>query len=136
MQRFAIFVTKSPYDSRNAESALRFCEAAITAGHRIEQVFFYQSGVHNSSTFLDLNTDEINMCKRWSEFKLANDVPLNLCVTAAARRGIVAEDQKSKPDSNLAAAFTPVGMSEYFSALNENAKNEKDAASTIKSIQF
>lgn len=110
---FTIMVSKSPFDSRNAENALVFCNAAIEQGHKISQVFFYQSGVHNASSLLSPNNDEVHVYKKW--LKLFNDysVPLNVCVTAASRRGVLNEGAVS----NLKSPFTQVGLSAYFESL-------------------
>lgn len=126
MQHFALFVTKSPYDSRNAESAYAFCEAALALGHVIKHVFFYQSGVHNASMLLDLNSDELNMKTRWETLHRNHKVPLYVCVTAAARRGIAPAENHNK-HGNLNDAFALAGMSEYFAALHDDK---------LKSIQF
>ncbi|MFC4699340.1 sulfurtransferase complex subunit TusD [Glaciecola siphonariae] len=121
-QSFTLFVSKSPYDSRNAESAYAFCVAALAAGHRIKHIFFYQSGVNNASSLLSTNTDEVSMKQNWQSIKQHYNVPLYVCVTAGARRGIDIDKQ-----INVADGFEMVGMSEYFAALHNSA---------IKSIQF
>lgn len=131
MQQFALFVTKSPFDSRNAESAYMFCEAALAMGYEITSVFFYQQGIHNASSLLDMPSDEISMKDKWTALHQQYGVPLHVCVTAASRRGL-ADDaeglrQSSQATGNLNTAFNTVGMSEYFAALHD--KN-------IKSIQF
>jgi tRNA 2-thiouridine synthesizing protein D len=128
MQTFALFVTKSPFDARNAESALIFCEAAVSLGHQIQHVFFYQSGIHNASELLEVNSDEVNMKLKWQQFQQANNVPLYVCITAATRRGLQGNSNISDASScNLNASFEIVGMSEYFAALHDV---------NIKSIQF
>ncbi|MBT1449619.1 sulfurtransferase complex subunit TusD [Glaciecola sp. XM2] len=121
---FALFITKSPYDSRNAESALAFCEAAVALGYKVKHVFFYQAGVHNSSKHLCVNTDEVSVKDRWQALNAQHKIPLYLCVTAGTRRGIVTSHSE---DDTTAACFTSVGMSEYFASLHDDS---------IKSIQF
>jgi tRNA 2-thiouridine synthesizing protein D len=124
---FSLFVSKSPYDSRNAESAITFCHAAIQSGYVIKQVFFYQSGVQNGSDYLSVNTDEVSVKSRWSELHHTHNVPLYICVTAATRRGILYDDVSKGGKSNLASDFEAVGMSEYFAALHDTS---------VKGIQF
>ncbi len=128
MQNFALFVTKSPYDSRNSESAHAFCLAALALGHCIKHVFFYQSGIHNASALLEVNSDEVSMRSQWHQFSKTHKVPLYVCVTAATRRGIVgAEGSETSGIVNASSDFEVVGMSEYFAALHD---------ASIKSVQF
>jgi tRNA 2-thiouridine synthesizing protein D len=124
MNRFTLIVTKSPFDSRNAENAIAFCRAAISNSDCIDQVFFYQTGVHNASSLLQAGTDEFNCKQAW--IALANDhnIALNVCVTAAARRGVVdTEHAHSASTANLNAPFKQVGLTEYFSALANESIN-------------
>lgn len=113
-------VTKSPFDSRNSEQALRFCIAAIENGQHIEQVFFYQSGVHNASLLLSPNSDEYDVQQAWLALNKQYDVPLNVCVTAGARRGILESHNNNQID-NIHSCFTCVGLSAFF----EKAANAK-----------
>ncbi len=118
---FTLLVSKSPFDYRNAENALLFCHSALAQGHQIDQVFFYQSGVQNASQLQSPNHDEINIYKRWCEFHQTHKICLNVCVTAAARRGVV--DNSFSDQANLVAPFTQVGLSAYFEALANNTIN-------------
>lgn len=123
--QFTIMVSKSPFDSRNAEQALAFCYAAIAQNFVISQVFFYQSGVHNASQLLQPASDEINMYTNWLELYNAHQVPLNVCVSASARRGVLSEDfiegySDIVNHANLSAPFSAVGLSAYFEALNNS----------------
>ena len=49
MNKFLIFITGAPFDSLNGQTALSFCESAVSLGHCVEQVFFYQQGVHHAN---------------------------------------------------------------------------------------
>lgn len=137
MQEFALFVTKSPYDSRNSESAHAFCLAALAAGHNIKHVFFYQIAVQNASKLIDVNSDEISMKARWQTLHKQYNIPLYVCVTASARRGIVGkyESTKERP-ANASEDFELVGMSEYFAALRESSSDVCENSAKLKSIQF
>lgn len=122
---FTLIVTKSPFDSRNAENAYAFCEAAIRNGHTIEQIFFYQSGVHNASLLLQPNADEIDMREQWLKLHQAHNVSLNVCTTAGLRRGVCNEADTSSTGltGNLKAPFVSVGLSAYFEALASGSIN-------------
>ena len=110
-------MTKSPFDSRNAESALQFCQAAIGRGHSITQVFFYQAGVQNASVFQQVNNDEFNVYHAWCQLNKESGVRLNVCATAAARRGIVDKELAVNDHFNVQAPFEQVGLSDYFADL-------------------
>lgn len=115
---FIIMVSKSPFDYRNAENALNFCNAAISEGHNIAQVFFYQSGVHNASVLLQPSGDEVEVHKRWCALHEEHDVRLNVCVTAASRRGVVDKISAAVAEqANSHFPFEQVGLSAYFEAL-------------------
>lgn len=114
-------VSKSPFDHRNAENALAFCNAAVAQGYKIQQVFFYQSGIQNASSLLSPNNDEVHLYKKW--LALYNDfkIPLNVCINAAARRGVVDETLVDKSAANLVSPFTQVGLTAYFESLADNS---------------
>ncbi len=120
---FTIMVSRSPYDSRNSESALKFCYAALEAGHAINQVFFYQSGVHCASSFITPPSDELNMHNEWVTLNTKYNIKLNVCNTAASRRGIVNEDTSLSTNINVNKPFIMTGLSDYFSALNSGEVN-------------
>jgi tRNA 2-thiouridine synthesizing protein D len=119
--RFTVMVSKSPFDSRNAQNALRFCHAALAQGHSILQVFFYQTGVHNASALLMPNADELNIYKMWCDLSKQYNIDLNVCVSAASRRGVVDSQIASTPAAaNLKPPFTQVGLSAYFEAIKNS----------------
>ena len=120
---FTLMVSKSPFDHRNAENALAFCHAAIELGHEIAQVFFYQAGTHNASCLLSPNNDEVHVYKQWLELFKQHKVTLNVCVTAASRRGVVDDTLVEPAASNLKSPFTQVGLSAYFESLADNSVN-------------
>ncbi|MFT4652474.1 MAG: tRNA 2-thiouridine synthesizing protein D [Kangiellaceae bacterium] len=121
---FTVMVTKSPFDQRNAESAINFCYAALKQGHQISQVFFYQTGIHNASQLLSPNSDELDIRKKWCELNEEHGVCLNVCVTAASRRGVVDKQIAPKPEfANLIYPFTQVGLTAYFESLASGSVN-------------
>ena len=123
VNRFLIFITRSPFDSLNGQTALCFCEAAISLGHEIEQIFFYQQGVLHASTDVQAGAGEKNMLQLWTHFAEQTKTPLNVCVTAAAKRGVLSEDDAKifGRHSNMDKVFCPIGMADYFSALSTSA---------------
>lgn len=120
---FTVMVSKAPYDSRNAESALKFCWSALNKGHKIEQVFFYRSGVHCASNLITPPSDETNIHKEWLKLYNRFGVKLNVCNTAANRRGIVNVESSLQDVFNVKEPFVMTGLSDYFSALYSGSKN-------------
>jgi tRNA 2-thiouridine synthesizing protein D len=118
-KRFTIMVSKGPFEYRNAENALKFCYAAIEQGYVIEQVFFYQSGVQNASVLLRPNTGEVQVYENWCTLHERLGISLNVCVTAASRRGVLSTELVTHEQSaNLCHPFTQVGLSAYFESLS------------------
>lgn len=123
MNRFLIFITRSPYDSLNGQTALSFCEAAAAMGHQIEQIFFYQEGVQHANADIQPGSGEGAMLQRWTVFSKQTKTPLNVCVTASVKRGVLSDDDANTfgRNSNIQDGFCAVGMADYFSALNTSA---------------
>ncbi len=88
-----LLVTGPLYSSQSAYSALRFCRAAIDAGHTISQVFFYQDGVTQSSKLSTPLDDEFEPMTQWVDFAESHSVPLVVCVSAGERRGLMSDEQ-------------------------------------------
>ena len=108
-----ILITGGLYDSQSAYSALKFCQAAIGAGHSIEQVFFYHQGVSIATQLSVPLADEFDACDEWGKFATTNSVPLVVCVSAAERRGIIGSEQQvenAKNLINLHPAFSVAGL--------------------------
>lgn len=121
---FTLLVTKSPFDYRNAHSAISFCIAALNQGHSISQVFFYQTGVHNASCLLRPHSDDLHVYDKWCDLANNHGVILNVCVTAASRRGILDTELAPQHErANLIHPFVQVGLSWYFKSLQDNSVN-------------
>ena len=111
--KFSIVVSGSAYGSQSASSAYQFCLAACNAGHEIKGVFFYQEGVLNANQLISPASDEVNLPKLWAELANKHHFPLEVCVSAALRRGIVSEaesKQLSLTQFNLQAPFVLSGL--------------------------
>lgn len=111
--KFSVVVTGAPYGTQSASSAYQFCAAAIAAGHVIAGVFFYQEGVLNASQLISPATDEINLPKLWAKLATEFQFPLEVCVSAALRRGIVDKQeaqQLSLAQFNIQAPFVLSGL--------------------------
>ena len=121
MASFTILVTQAPFDTQNAYSAFRFAEAVCASEHVLEGVFFYQSGVMNSNAFQSGHSDELNMYQKWVSLHSDHNVPLQVCVTAANRRGVINEEDAKELDTphfNLQPPFSEVGLGDLMELLN------------------
>jgi tRNA 2-thiouridine synthesizing protein D len=113
MASFSLLVTHPPFDHQHAYSAYRFALSAIQSGHQVKGVFFYQAGVHNSNSFQAGHSDEFNLHQAWVGLGNKHNIPLQVCVTAANRRGIINQHDARDADSehyNLTAPFSEVGL--------------------------
>nr|WP_110667425.1 sulfurtransferase complex subunit TusD [Salinicola halophilus] len=95
---YALLVHAAPYSTQGALSALRFAEAAIARGHRVETVFFYHDGVHNASTLMAPPQDEVHLGERWKRLGETAQTALLVCVAAGLRRGIVDGTEATRHD--------------------------------------
>lgn len=108
-----ILITGGLYDSQSAYAALRFSQAAIAAGHSIEQIFFYQQGVSIATQLSVPLADEFDGSGEWAAFVQLHSLPLVVCVSAAERRGVIGAEQQAehaKQTSNLHPAFSIAGL--------------------------
>ena len=121
MPSFTLLVTSPAFDCQSSCTAYEFCRAALGKNHQIDSVFFYQQGVSSSNTFLTNHSDEVNLHQLWQNLALENTLTLNVCVTAANRRGVITKQDAEDADLNsfnLKAPFKSVGLGELISSLN------------------
>lgn len=108
--RFDLLVQGAPLTTGAPERALEFARAAVDARHRIGRMFFYNEAITVANRFAvdDSGTrDRLARLASEAEFELA------VCVTAAARRGILANE-------SLAEGFVIVGLGQLIEAIEES----------------
>jgi len=111
--KFSLLVTGNPVSSQSATSALLFCEAALAEGHQISGVFFYLDAVLTASNLINPASDEVNISDRWSALAVRYEFPLEVCVSASLRRGIVNQQESEQlglAHFNLKAPFVLSGL--------------------------
>ncbi|MFO6424810.1 sulfurtransferase complex subunit TusD [Motilimonas sp. KMU-193] len=111
--QLAILVNSPAYGSQGSASAYRFVEAALSMGHEVVGVFFYQQGVSNANALTLPASDEQNLVKLWSDLANQHNIRLDVCISAALRRGVVDESSAQEQQmacSNLAAPFAMTGL--------------------------
>lgn len=122
MATFTILVTHAPFDQQKAQTAHDFVRACNQAGHTVAGVFFYQAGVLNGNAFQAGHSDEVNMYRQWCDLA-EQGIPLQVCVTAANRRGIINETDAEELDEkhfNLRQPFDEVGLGELMALMHES----------------
>ncbi|MFV0477477.1 MAG: sulfurtransferase complex subunit TusD [Parahaliea sp.] len=109
---YTLLVLASPHNGSSNLNALRFTEATLRAGHRIERIFFMGAAV---DTGLISNTpaqDELNLLRDWSA--LAKKYPLELivCISSALRHGVLddTESRRHERPATLHPAFSMGGL--------------------------
>lgn len=108
--RYTLLVTGPVYGTQNATSAWMFAKALLEAGHQLDSVFFYQEGVTNANRFATPASDEHDLVNAWVTLSIDFGVELNICVSAAARRGIVEVSSIDTISANLHPQFNLAGL--------------------------
>ena len=117
--KFALLVLASPYGSQAGDSAWRFAEAAVQAGHCVYRVFFFHEGVYHGNHHAVPPQDEVNRVLRWAEFASRHQTELVLCVASALKRGILDEREAARHDklaANMHPAFEISGLGQLIDA--------------------
>lgn len=111
--KFSILVTGNPASEQSASRAYQFCKAALTAGHQIQGVFFYLDGVLAANQLISPASDEVNLTKLWAELAEQHQFALEVCVSAALRRGVVNDDEAKQlglTTGNVSAPYQLSGL--------------------------
>ena len=94
----------------NRRGGRRSAKSAITAGHPILGVFFYEEAVRVADSSLPRNLQY-----QWQSLKQTQDIDLHACIGAATRRSL-AEESVKEDDSieanHLAEGFSLSGLGE------------------------
>ena len=117
--RYALLVQGDPYSHQAAHSALRFAEALIARGHRLETVFFYHDGVYNAQRLATPPQDEPHLVDAWCRLHHQHGAALLVCVAAALRRGVVDERESrrhGKQGHSLEPPFELTGVGQLVEA--------------------
>ena len=107
--RFDLLVQGAPLPTGAPERALRFARAAVDARHQIGRIFFYNEAVTLANRFA---ADDSRTREKLAQLASEAGFELAVCVTAAARRGIVAKE-------SLADGFVIVGLGQLIEAIED-----------------
>ena len=122
---FTIAVLGGPYDSQANLHAFKFAQSVIENGHHINCVFFFHEGVSVAHKQRELNQDEFDYNKAWTELSTEYLVELNVCVASGGRRGEIKNETSS---STLAEGFELVGLGQLVDAISSSDKYIEFAA--------
>ncbi|RLV58669.1 sulfurtransferase complex subunit TusD [Parashewanella curva] len=120
MSKFIIQVTCSAYGDSASYRALAAAKAVIDSGHELTKIFFYRDGVSHANALLCPASDEFNIYLRWKQLAAQYDIPLICCVSAALRRGVVAEQEANEEGLigfNAMLPFTMAGLGELITGI-------------------
>ncbi len=119
MNKLAVIITTPPYSNLTV-TALDYIETALDAGIDVVGVFFYQAGALHANENISIASDEyqsINHLKRLHhKYKLS----LYVCISAAEKRGVIAETLSEKELVTTNEIFTVSGLGELVT-LNNNS---------------
>ncbi len=119
--KFVLLISSAP-QSPATRRALRFAQALLESGHRLERVFFYQEAVHIASKLLVYPQDEPNIAQQWQAFIQQHQLDAAVCIAAALRRGVVDEGEAQRyqlQTSNLAQGYTLSGLGQLHEAIQQ-----------------
>ncbi len=111
--RYAILLLGAPYSHQASHSALRFARSLVARGHELEGVFFYHDGVQNAARLAAPSQDEPHLVDGWKTLHSEHDVPLQVCIAAALRRGLLDEREAArhgKSGHSVASPFELTGL--------------------------
>lgn len=118
MKTTTVLITSPPHDNARINEAQAFLHAAIAQGVNIDHVFFYQAGVYNANSALQTTA----IYKQWCELAQNHHIPLLVCVTAAAKRGVFSEAEAAElgvAQATLLPPFEQVGIADFFTRLHD-----------------
>ncbi|WP_133408605.1 sulfurtransferase complex subunit TusD [Parashewanella tropica] len=120
MSKFVIQVTSRAYGDTASYRAIETAKAIIGSDHELTKVFFYQDGVSHANALLCPASDEYNVNQKWQELSNTHNIPLICCVSAALRRGVVAEQEADEEDLmsfNVKPPFSMAGLGELITGI-------------------
>ncbi len=114
-------VVQCPVSQRSLhQCALRFVEALLRKGHRVERVFFYGDGVLLANACAVPGQDELDTLKAWQTLISTHGLDVVVCIAAALKRGILDDTERSryeKPAAVLPQGFELSGLGQLVEAM-------------------
>jgi len=120
---YTVIVRCGPHQQGQSLSAFEFTKELLVQGHQVLRVFFYQQGVHLSSSLRVMPQDELDLTALWQQLSLDYDLELGVCIAVALQSGIVDQQECRRYELsavNLAPQFTLLGLGQLASASVES----------------
>lgn len=115
----SLLIASSPASRQSAQTALSFCRAALSCGHQIYRVFFYEDGVQTGTALTVTPQDERNLNQEWAELIEEFKIDAVVCVASALKRGVLNKTEAAryeKSAANLADGFEISGLGQWVDA--------------------
>lgn len=90
--KVTILVLEGPYNHQAADSAYQFTQSALSKGHEITGVFFYNDGVINANKLMDPPQDDRHIANQWRDLG-EKGIDIVTCIAAGKRRGLIEENK-------------------------------------------
>jgi tRNA 2-thiouridine synthesizing protein D len=123
--KLSLLVLSAPYASGSADTAWHYADAAVTLGHELNRVFFYDEGALNGTLSSIPPQDEDHRTRRWAELKQRSGCELVLCIASALKRGMLDTTEATRyeqPGATIHPAFELGGLGLLVDA---SAKSER-----------
>ncbi len=98
--KYGIVVTSSELGN---QSAINFATELLNSNHTLHRVFFYDEGVNNA-------LESSPHSSAWKDLHKRHSLDLVVCVTAAKKRGLIAEKDSPLERSPLCNSFVVSGL--------------------------
>ncbi|XBC38668.1 MAG: sulfurtransferase complex subunit TusD [Buchnera aphidicola (Melaphis rhois)] len=116
---YTLLVTGPPYGTQNASTALLFSRAIIITKNKLLSIFFHCDGVLNAKKLVSFPSREYNLVEKWIDLYHVCSVKLNVCISAASRRGII---NNTNNDNEVLKKHDSINSFFCFTGLSELAK--------------
>ncbi|MDG2176264.1 MAG: sulfurtransferase complex subunit TusD [Gammaproteobacteria bacterium] len=121
--KFTLVINGAPWSSPSAHTALKFAETALSSGHEIYRLFFYQDGVGNASRYCVVPQDEEDIPARWETLITTHGIDAVVCAASALKHGVLDTDESERYDkegANLRSGFTVSGLGQFIDAATQS----------------
>ncbi|NMH61058.1 sulfurtransferase complex subunit TusD [Alteromonas ponticola] len=123
MLTYSMLITSAPYDGDRIRNAQQFAHALVDNPEaNLLNIFFYQRGVLNANCLGIPPSGRFNVYKGWCEIATRGVISLQVCITAAGKRGIISQqeqDENDLPGHTLQAPFQQTGLADFFTQLHD-----------------
>ena len=99
--KLSLLVLASPYAGAGADSAWHYANAALSLGHQLHRVFFFDEGALNGALLSAPPQDELNYTERWAALQQRCDCELVLCIASALKRGMLDHTEAQRYEKQL-----------------------------------